>query len=107
MKLTADWIMDACVQRLIRAFETRGHQIFFVGGCVRNTLLDHTVADIDLSTSAVPEQTIEVAKEARFKFIPTGLEYGTITVLVNGQSYEITSFLKDIETHGRRAVVAF
>ena len=107
MKLTADWIMDAGVQRLIRAFETRGHQIFFVGGCVRNTLLDQTVADIDLSTSAVPEQTIEVAKEARFKFIPTGLEYGTITVLVNGQSYEITSFRKDVETHGRRAVVAF
>lgn len=107
MKLTADWITEPGVQRLFLAFESHGHQILFVGGCVRNALLGRDVADLDLSTSATPEQTIAVAKEAGFKFIPTGLDHGTITVLVEGQSYEITSFRKDVETHGRRAVVAF
>lgn len=107
MKLTADWIDGAGVQRLIAAFEAQGHQILFVGGCVRNALFGRAVADIDLSTSALPEQTIAVAKDNGFKFIPTGLEHGTITVLVDGQSFEVTSFRKDVETHGRRAVVAF
>ena len=94
MKLTADWIMDAGVQRLIRAFETRGHQIFFVGGCVRNTLLDQTVADIDLSTSAVPEQTIEVAKEARFKFIPTGLNMAQLQFWLMVNPMKLQVFVK-------------
>ncbi len=107
MKLKADWITDAGVQRLTAAFEQQGHQIYFVGGCVRNALLERPVADLDLSTSATPDQTITVAKEAGLKFIPTGLEHGTITVLVDGQSFEITSFRKDVETLGRRAVVAF
>ena len=107
MKLTADWVHDASVQRLFSAFEDRGYQIYFVGGCVRNALLDCAVADLDVSTSAVPEQTISVAKSEGFKFIPTGLEHGTVTIIIGDHDFEITSFRKDVETHGRRAVVAF
>ncbi|MEJ6707653.1 MAG: CCA tRNA nucleotidyltransferase [Amylibacter sp.] len=107
MKLTADWVHDANVQRLFSAFEDRGHQIFFVGGCVRNALLNCAVADLDVSTSAIPEQTISVAKSEGFKFIPTGLEHGTITIIIGDRNFEVTSFRKDVETHGRRAVVAF
>jgi len=107
MKLIADWIIDTNVQRIFTAFESRGHQILFVGGCVRNALLDQAVVDLDLSTSAIPEQMIALAKEEGFKFIPTGLEHGTITFLVDGQSFEITSFRKDVETNGRHAVVEF
>ncbi len=107
MKLTADWVHDASVQRLFSAFEDRGYQIYFVGGCVRNALLNCAVADLDVSTSAVPEQTISVAKSEGFKLIPTGLEHGTITIIIGDHDFEITSFRKDVETHGRRAVVAF
>lgn len=107
MKLTADWVHDASVQRLFSAFEERGHQIYFVGGCVRNALLNCAVADFDVSTSAIPEQTISVAKSEGFKFIPTGIEHGTITIIIGDHIFEITSFRKDVETHGRRAVVAF
>lgn len=107
MKLTAEWITDTGVQRLFSAFKEHGHQILFVGGCVRNALLNRPVADLDLSTSATPDQTISVARSSGLKFIPTGVDHGTITVLMGDQSFEITSFRKDVETHGRRAVVAF
>jgi poly(A) polymerase len=107
MKITADWIKNGEVTRLFSAFESQGYQIFFVGGCVRNTLLNRPVSDLDVSTSATPEQTIAMAKASGFKFIPTGLDHGTITVIVGDFNFEITSFRKDVETHGRRAVVAF
>lgn len=107
MKLTADWIFTDTVQRLFAAFEQSGHQLLFVGGCVRNALMDRAVADLDMSTSATPDDVIDLCKREGLKFIPTGLNHGTITVMIDGQSFEITSFRKDVETHGRRAVVAF
>ena len=65
------------------------------------------VADIDLSTNARPEQVIELAKTAGFRPVPTGIDHGTITVVVEGEGFEITTYRKDVETDGRRAVVAF
>lgn len=107
MKLQTKWLTDKSVQRLFAAFQNADHQIYFVGGCVRNALLDVPVFDLDISTSATPEQTDQIAKDAGFKTIPTGIEHGTITVVNGSQVFEITSFRKDVETHGRRAVVEF
>ncbi len=107
MKLTADWIKNPDVQRLFDAFEEHGYQIYGVGGCVRNALLGKAATDFDMSTSARPDETIKVAEDAGFKSIPTGIDHGTITILVGSNTFEVTSFRKDVETHGRRAVVEF
>lgn len=84
-----------------------GHQALLVGGCVRNALLGAPVADIDISTDALPDRVIELAKKAGLKAIPTGKDHGTITVVADGIPHEITTFRKDVETDGRRAVVSF
>lgn len=79
----------------------------FVGGCVRNALTGRTVDDIDIATTWTPEETIEKLGSAGIKAIPTGLEHGTITAIMDGVAFEITTLRQDVETDGRRAVVAF
>ncbi|NRB04003.1 MAG: CCA tRNA nucleotidyltransferase, partial [Rhodobacteraceae bacterium] len=101
------WLCDSTVQRLFAAFLDAGEELYFVGGCVRNAVLGAPVSDIDLSTSALPETTMAIVKAAGFKPVPTGIDHGTITAVRDGQPFEITTFRKDVETDGRRAVVAF
>lgn len=84
-----------------------GYQALFVGGCVRNALFGVEVNDIDISTDALPETVIELAARAGLHAIPTGIDHGTITVVADHIPHEITTFRKDVETDGRRAVVAF
>lgn len=79
----------------------------FVGGCVRNALLEAPVADVDISTQIRPERVLEIAEAAGLRAIPTGIEHGTITVVSGGVPYEITTLRKDVATDGRRAVVEF
>lgn len=107
MKLTGDWYKTAAPQRLCSVLDAGGHQALFVGGCVRNDLLHVAVSDIDIATDARPERVIELAKAAGLKPIPTGIDHGTVTVVVSGTAFEVTSFRTDVSTDGRRAVVAF
>lgn len=107
MKVSADWLQSDASQRLLCAFSASGFQTLFVGGCVRNALLKKPVADLDVATAAPPHRTLEIAQKAGFRAVPTGIDHGTITVIVGDVTFEITSFRKDVETHGRRAVVAF
>jgi tRNA nucleotidyltransferase/poly(A) polymerase len=74
---------------------------------VRNTLLGRPVADVDLATTALPDVTVDRARNAGLKPIPTGIEHGTVTVLVEGVPFEVTTLREDIETDGRHAVVRF
>ncbi|MDG2231836.1 MAG: CCA tRNA nucleotidyltransferase [Paracoccaceae bacterium] len=107
MKLSGDWYKAAAPQRLCSVLDAGGHQALFVGGCVRNDLLGAAVSDIDIATDARPERMIELAKAAGLKSIPTGIDHGTVTVVVSGTAFEVTSFRTDVSTDGRRAVVAF
>ena len=107
MKLTADWINAPATRKVMNALQARGNQVLFVGGCVRNGLLDVPCTDIDISTDSRPEQTIVLAKAAGLKPVPTGIDHGTITIVVDDEPFEVTSFRKDVETDGRRAIVAF
>jgi poly(A) polymerase len=107
MKLTADWIESGPAQRVMSMFSKAGEEAYFVGGCVRNSLLGVPVSDLDIATSVRPERTVELAETFGFKAIPTGIDHGTITVVVEGEPFEITTFRKDVETDGRRAVIAF
>lgn len=101
------WLNDPKVARVFGAIEGAGFEIYFVGGCVRNVILGESASDIDLSTSARPETVMKLAKKAGLKAIPTGIDHGTITVVSAGSPFEITTFRRDVETDGRRAVVAF
>ncbi len=79
----------------------------FVGGAVRNSLLDQPVQDIDIATILTPDMVLQKLQQAGLKAIPTGIEHGTITALSAGKIYEITSLRKDVTTDGRRATVSF
>jgi poly(A) polymerase len=107
MKVGGDWIGQAGGQALCRLLAEAGHQALFVGGCVRNALLQAPVADVDIATAARPETVSALARAAGFKVIPTGIDHGTVTVIAEGRPYEITTFRRDVKTDGRRAVVAF
>ncbi|MEF3045984.1 CCA tRNA nucleotidyltransferase [Pseudotabrizicola sp. L79] len=107
MKITGDWLTHPGVVGLCTALEDAGHQALFVGGCVRNALMGRAVNDIDLSTDALPETVTNIAKNAGFKVVPTGIDHGTVTVIAQGLPIEVTTFRRDVETNGRHAVVAF
>lgn len=106
-RIIADWIKTAATQRVCAAITNSGAQALFVGGCVRNTLMNVPVSDIDIATDAQPETVMRLARAAGIKAIPTGIEHGTITLVQDGLAHEITTFRKDIATDGRRATVAF
>ena len=107
MKISGDWIAHPGTQALCDVLAQAGHQALFVGGCVRNALLDVAVADIDIATDARPEIVSNLAETAGLRVIPTGIVHGTVTVIAQGVAHEITTFRRDVETDGRRAVVMF
>ncbi|MEM8591756.1 MAG: CCA tRNA nucleotidyltransferase [Pseudomonadota bacterium] len=107
MRLAAPWLESESAQAVARMLEEAGHQAWFVGGCVRNSMLGAPVSDLDISTDARPERVIALAEAAGFRAVPTGIDHGTITVVHDHTPFEITTFRKDVETDGRRAVVAF
>ena len=78
-----------------------------VGGAVRDALLDRPVKDADLATVLLPDEVVARAERAGMKTAPTGLSHGTVTVIVKGQPFEVTTLRRDVETDGRRAIVRF
>ncbi len=106
-RLDADWLNAEATQRVFALLEDAGHQVYAVGGCVRDAVLGRSVSDIDLSTSARPDVVVALAETAGLRVIPTGLEHGTVTVVIGDMPFEITTFRRDVETDGRRAVVDF
>jgi poly(A) polymerase len=107
LRLDAPWLSAAETRAIFAALAAGGHQALPVGGCVRNALLHMPVADIDIATDAVPERVTALATAAGLKAVPTGIEHGTVTVVVGGRPFEVTTFRRDVETFGRRAIVAF
>jgi poly(A) polymerase len=104
----ADWFKAKETQQLLAALEAaRSGGSRFVGGCVRNTLMGRPVDDIDIATQLTPDRVTAVAKAAGFAAHPTGIEHGTVTVVVNHKPFEVTTLRRDVSTDGRRATVAF
>jgi len=104
----AAWLKAPESQKLIAALEgARAGGSRFVGGCVRNTLLGAPVDDIDVATQLTPDRVTDVAKAAGFAAHPTGIEHGTVTVVVDHKPFEVTTLRRDVSTDGRRATVAF
>jgi len=107
MKIAPDWLSNQNAQRVCAMLTDAGHQAWFVGGCVRNALIGATASDLDLTTDARPDTVTKLSKAAGFKVIPTGIDHGTVTVVVDGNPFEITTFRRDVDTDGRHATVAF
>jgi len=103
----APWLNHPSLQKLFAVMNEGEQETRVVGGAVRNHLLGESVTDIDLATPLSPHKVIERAEQAGFKTIPTGVDHGTVTLVISGQSYELTSLRKDIKTDGRHAVVEF
>ncbi len=104
-----DWMISKESQILFDALE-KGETTpiaLFVGGCVRNALLDMEVEDIDLATSLKPESVVKKLEAEDITVIPTGLQHGTVTAVINKKPFEITTLRHDVETDGRHAVVEF
>ena len=107
LPVSTAWLKDADTRAVYDALASDGGSAFFVGGCVRDALLGVPGADVDLSTPWEPQDVIRLAKAAGLKAVPTGIDHGTITVVSGGHGFEVTTFRRDVETDGRRAVVAY
>ena len=95
------------VARLLSALNGDGEKTLVAGGAVRNAMIRHPINDLDCATTALPHETIRRAERAGFRAVPTGIEHGTVTVLVDGHPFEVTTLRADVATDGRRAVVSF
>ena len=106
-RVDLDWMLATELQRIIDIFAAANCEIRFVGGCVRNSILGHSVTEIDIATDALPNRVQEILRSANIKAVPTGIEHGTITAVVGDRSFEITTYRRDVKTDGRWAVVDF
>ncbi len=107
LRLTAPWLRAEAPAAVCRVLAAGGHRALFVGGCVRNALLDRPVSDIDIATDATPDEVAALGRAAGLKVVPTGIAHGTVTLVVRGAPVEVTTFRRDVETDGRHAVVAY
>lgn len=103
--LPPEWMSDGKTRRVIDALGA-GNALF-VGGCVRDALMGRTGGDIDIATILVPQDVQEKLRAANIKSIPTGIDHGTVTAIVDGKTFEVTTLRRDVATDGRRAVIAF
>ena len=103
----APWLRSGATARVLTLLNSGGEEARVAGGAVRNALLGLPIGDIDIATTAVPEEVIRRAKLAHIKAVPTGVEHGTVTLVIEGQPFEVTTLREDIETFGRKARVAF
>ena len=106
-RLDAAWLKQAPLRDLLAALDRAGEEARVVGGAVRNELLGEPVGEIDIATTALPEEVIRRVEAAGYKAVPTGIEHGTVTVVAAGRPFEVTTLREDVETFGRHAKVAF
>ncbi len=103
----AAWLRDGPVARLLTLLDSDGEEARAVGGAVRNALLGMPVEEVDVATTALPEEVVRRVEAAGCKAVPTGITHGTVTVIVEHTPVEVTTLREDVETFGRKARVAF
>lgn len=103
----AEWTRDPRLARLVAALSAAGGDVRYVGGAVRDTLAGLAVSDVDLATPLEPREVVARLEAAGIKAVPTGIAYGTVTAVVEGKPFEVTTLRRDVATDGRRATVAF
>jgi poly(A) polymerase len=103
----AAWLTGGSLARILAILDCDGEEARVVGGAVRNALIGQPVHEIDVATTAMPDEIMRRARAARLRAVPTGIEHGTVTLLADGVPFEVTTLREDVETYGRKAKVAF
>ena len=98
------WMTAPATRAVIEALELKGGRgcARFVGGCVRNAVLDREIDDIDIATTLTPGEATAALEARSLKVAPTGVEHGTVTAVSDHQPFEITTLRRDVSTDGRR-----
>src|SRR5665811_865497 len=95
----AAWLKRPETLRVFAALSGGDIETRAVGGAVRDALLERPVLDVDFATTAVPDKVMALARKAGLKAIPTGIAHGTVTVVVDGVAFEVTTLRRDLERH--------
>jgi poly(A) polymerase len=103
----APWLRSGPAARVLAVLNGGGEEARVVGGAVRNALLQLPTGDIDIATTAAPDEVVRRARAAGIKSVPTGIDHGTVTLVVDKHPFEVTTLREDTETFGRKARVAF
>ena len=101
------WLTEGALGKLMAMLDRDGEEARVVGGAVRNVLIGEPTGDIDVATTALPDEVMRRAQAAGFKAVPTGIDHGTVTIVVDHRPFEVTTLREDVETFGRHAVVRF
>src|SRR6202142_4231990 len=97
----APWLKSGPAARVLKLLNGDGEEARVVGGAVRNALLNIPLGDVDIATTALPAEVIRRAKAAGIKSVPTGIEHGTVTLVIDAEPFEVTTLREDTETFGR------
>jgi poly(A) polymerase len=103
----APWLTSGAAARVLALLNGGGEEARVIGGAVRNALMQLPVTELDIATTALPDEVVRRAAAASIKSVPTGIVHGTVTLVVDGQPFEVTTLREDVETFGRKATVAF
>jgi poly(A) polymerase len=103
----AEWLSRPATRAVFDALTANGAEARAVGGAVRNALMGTPVKDVDIATTALPNEVMQLAAAAGLHAVPTGFEHGTVTVVSRHVPFEVTTLRRDIETFGRHARVTF
>ena len=101
------WLQSPPLRRLLAVLDGGGEEARVVGGAARNALMGLQPADIDVATTALPQEVMRRAEASGIRAVPTGIEHGTVTLVADGVAFEVTTLRQDVETFGRKARVAF
>jgi len=103
----AEWLARPASRTVLALLNRGGHEARAVGGAVRNSLMGVPVSDVDVATTATPDEVMAMATDAGVRAVDTGAEHGTVTLVHEGEAIEVTTLREDVETYGRRARVTF
>lgn len=101
------WLRAPPLARVLAALAGGGEEARVVGGAARNALMGLPLSDIDIATTAPPDEVVRRAAGAGLRAVPTGIDHGTVTLVADGVPFEVTTLRQDVETFGRKARVAF
>jgi tRNA nucleotidyltransferase/poly(A) polymerase len=108
MRLTdSGWLRAPALARALSLLNSGGEEARVVGGAARNALMGLPLSDIDIATTALPDEVVRRAAAGGLRVVPTGIDHGTVTLVVDGAPFEVTTLRQDVETFGRKAKVAF
>jgi poly(A) polymerase len=101
------WFAQPALKRIFDLLNADGGEARVVGGAVRNSLMGLDASDVDMATTLLPQEVMKRAEAAGIKAVATGIDHGTVTLIIGGKPFEVTTLRQDVETNGRHAEVAF